>query len=183
MSRTTTHRIIAATALAFLPLLLAPLGASRVAPVARVAGTLTMRYAEQRVLPLGDQSDPVLLQNQAKGSNRNTGPTDYMDGAQVTSIEIADLVQGNGPHQGYITFSKDGETARSRWSGKVKTVLAADGKTPVTTFEGTWTKLSGTGTYEGASGTGRYRGRMLSPTDYTLDWDGEMAIKEKAAAR
>ena len=180
MSRTMMYRAVAATAL---PLLLASLAASRPAPVARVAGTLTMKYAEQHALPLGDQSEPVLLENRATGSNRNTGPTDYMDGAEITSIEIADLAQGNGSHQGYITFSKDGETTRNRWSGRVKTVLVADGKTPVTTFEGTWTKLSGTGRYDGVSGSGRYRGRMLSPTEYSVEWDGEMALKEKTATR
>ena len=180
MSRTMMYRAVAATAL---PLLLASLAASRPAAVAPVAGTMTLSYTEQHALPLGDPSEPVLLQNQAKGSNRNTGPTDYMDGAETTSIEIADLIQGNGPHQGYITFSKDAETTRNRWSGRVKTVLAADGKTPITTFEGTWTKLSGTGRYDGVSGSGRYRGRMLSATEYTVDWEGEMALKEKTATR
>lgn len=180
MSRTMMYRAVAATAL---PLLLASLAASRPAAVAPVAGTMTLSYTEQHALPLGDPSEPVLLQNQAKGSNRNTGPTEYMDGADITNIEIADLVQGNGPHQGYVTFSKDGENARSRWSGRVKTVLAPDGKTPITTFHGTWTKLTGTGRYEGGSGSGRYRGRMLSPTEYTVEWEGEMALKEKTAAR
>lgn len=182
MSRTMMHRTVAAGALQLLPLLLVTL-ASRPAPVARVAGTMTLHYTEQHALPLGDQSEPVLLENQAKGSNRSTGPTDYMNGADITNIEIADLVQGNGPHQGYITFSKGGETTRDRWSGKVKTALAPDGKTPVTTFEGTWTKLSGTGRYDGVSGSGRYRGRMLSATEYTVDWEGEIVLKERTAAR
>jgi hypothetical protein len=180
MSRTKMYRAAAAAGLSLL--LLASL-ASRPAPMARVAGTMTLSYTEQHALPLGDPSEPILLENQAKGSNRNTGPTDYMDGADVTNIEIADLIQGNGPHQGYITFSKDGETTRNRWSGRVKTVLAADGKTPITTFYGTWTKLSGTGRFDGVSGSGRYRGRMLSPTNYTVEWDGEIALKEKTAAR
>lgn len=183
MSNKTMRRVFVATALSLLPLLLVPLTASLPAQVSRAAGTVTLKYAEQHALPMGDQSEPVLLQNRATGTNRNTGPSDYMDGGDITNIEIADLVQGNGPHQGYITFAKDGEMTRNRWSGKVKTVLAADGKTPVTTFEGTWTTLSGTGRYERVSGSGRYRGRMLSATEYTIDWEGELALKEKTATR
>ena len=60
MSRTMMYRAVAATAL---PLLLASLAASRPAAVARVAGTMTLSYTEQHALPLGDPSEPVLLQN------------------------------------------------------------------------------------------------------------------------
>jgi hypothetical protein len=148
--------------------------------VVRVAGRLTMKYSQQHPLPVGDAAGPVLLANEAKGSNNNTGQTDYMNGAAVRSIEIADLTQGTGAHQGYITFSKDGDTAVDRWNGRVTTRLSAD-KQPITTFEGTWTKVRGTGRYEGVSGKGRYKGRMLSPTDYVVEWDGEVNLKDKAS--
>jgi hypothetical protein len=66
----------------------------------RISGTLTMTFAERHPIPVGDAEGHVLVLAQAKGMNRNTGPTDYMAGGEVASTEIADLTQGNGPHQG-----------------------------------------------------------------------------------
>ena len=148
--------------------------------VTRISGKLTMKYSQQHPLPLTDAAGPVLLANEAKGTNTNRGQTDYMNGATVRSIEIADLTQGTGSHQGYITFSKAGDTAVDRWNGRVTTTLSAD-KQPVTTFEGTWTKVSGTGRYQGITGNGRYKGRMVSPTEYVVEWDGQMRANEKTA--
>lgn len=150
--------------------------------LAPVSGRFTMKYSQQHALPVSDAAGPVLLANEAKGTNSNTGRTDYMNGAGATSIEIADLTQGNGQHQGYITFAKDGETSVSRWNGRVTTSLSAD-KKPTTTFEGTWTKVGGTGRYEGVSGKGRYKGRMLSPTEYVVEWDGDLNLRDKSASR
>jgi hypothetical protein len=159
--------------------MLAAMPATDLAPV---SGKFTMKYSQQHALPVSDAAGPVLLANEAKGSNSNTGRTDYMNGATVTSVEIADLTQGNGQHQGYVTFAKDGETSVSRWNGRVSTTLSAD-KQPITTFEGTWTKVGGTGRYEGVSGKGRYKGRMLSPTEYVVAWDGNLNLKDKTASR
>jgi hypothetical protein len=143
---------------------------------AKVSGKFTVKYSQQHQLPVTDAAGPVLLANEARGTNTNTGGTDYMNGATVTSIEIADLTRGNGIQQGYITFSKNGESSVSRWNGKVHTTLSAD-KQPVTTFDGTWTKISGSGRYEEVSGSGRYQGKMVSPTEYVVEWEGELGMK------
>jgi hypothetical protein len=168
---------------ATLPLALASLAATR-APtnVQRISGKVAMKYAEQHPLLSGTQAEPMLLANKATGNNRNTGPTDYMEGAGVTSLEIADLTQGNGPHQGYIIFGKGADSTVSRWQGKITTTLSAD-KQPVTTFEGTWTSLKGTGRYEGQSSSGRYKGRMVSPTESVVEWSGEISLKTNEASR
>jgi hypothetical protein len=150
--------------------------------VARVSGKFTMKYSQQHPLPTGDQAAPVVLASEAKGTNANTGPTEYMDGAAITIVEIADLTQGNGPHQGYVTFAKGGETTLNRFSGRVTTRLAAQ-KQPITTFEGSWSKISGTGRYAGASGQGRYKGRMLSPSDFIVEWEGDLNLKNSSASR
>jgi hypothetical protein len=99
-----------------------------------------------------------------------------MDGAEVRSVELADLVQGNGSHQGYITFSQNGEEHVSKWSGKVTTVLGPD-KKPRTTFEGTWTKV------KGPPGSGTYRGQMTAPNAYSVEWAGEVEYAARAASR
>jgi hypothetical protein len=166
---------------AVLPVTLTLLAAMPTTPGGvRVSGKFTVKYSQQHQLPVADAAGPVLVASEAKGTNSNTGRTDYMNGATTNLVEIADLTQGNGSHQGYVTFTKGGEKSLNRWNGRVTTTLSADNQ-PSTSFEGTWTKLSGTGRYEGVSGNGRYKGRMLSPTEFVVEWDGDLNLKEKAA--
>jgi hypothetical protein len=146
----------------------------------QVSGVFSMKVGQQHALPVADQAGPVLLLTQSAGTNRSTGSSEYMDGAQVINHEIADLTQGNGPHQGYITEIKGADTSVSRYQGKVVTTLGPDQK-PATSFEGTWTKASGTGKYKGASGGGKYKGRMLSPTEYTVEWSGEIVTQRTSS--
>jgi hypothetical protein len=145
-----------------------------------ISGVFSLKYSQQHALPVADAAGPVLLLNEAKGTNRNTGKFDYMDGAEVINREIADLTQGNGPHQGYITEIQGADTAVTRWQGKVVTTLGSDQK-PTTRFAGTWTKVSGTGKYKGVVGNGTYQGRMLSPTEYTVEWSGVIELKSTAS--
>jgi len=145
------------------------------------AGTFTMRYEQQQPTPVGDADGHIILTAVAKGTNRSSGRTAFMDGAAVTQISLTEMTQGNGPDQGYIIEAKDGEIAVTRYSRRVKTTLA-DGK-PVTTVEGTWTKVSGTGRYDGITGAGTYTGRLLSPSDFVVDWRGSMTLKERTVAR
>ena len=99
-----------------------------------------------------------------------------MSGADVTNREIGQLFQGNGPHSGYYTMSKDGNTTTALWKGDVTTVLAADG-TPQTSFKGTWEYVAGTGKYNGIQGKGKYSGYFTSKTSYNVDWNGEYSLK------
>jgi hypothetical protein len=163
------------------PAVLAGLLASAPAPERiPVAGVFTMKYTQQQALPVSDAAGPVLLLNQSAGTNRNTGRSDYMPGGQVINREIAELTQGNGQHRGYITETKGADTSVARYEGQVTTTLGPDQK-PATRFEGKWTKVSGTGKYEGVAGTGTYTGRMLSPTEYTVEWSGEIVLNRTAS--
>jgi hypothetical protein len=153
---------------------------SPVGAPSKIAGTFTARYAEQHPLPVADAEGHALLLGRVQGVNRSTGPTRYMDQGMVTSLEFGDLVQGNGSHQGYITFSQGGDTVISKWSGTVTTTLAPD-KTPMTSFAGTWTKLKGTGRYEAITGKGTYKGHFISQTEYICDWSGEISGERVAA--
>jgi hypothetical protein len=150
------------------------LGWSPARAPSKIGGTFALKYAEQHPLPVPDAAGHVLLVGRVEGSNRSTGPVAYMDQAQVTNLEFADLTQGNGPQQGYITMRSGADTVISRWSGKVTTTLSPD-KTPLTRFEGTWTKVKGTGQYQGITGSGIYKGRFTSQTEYTVDWKGEIS--------
>src|SRR5688572_25829888 len=102
----------------------------------QISGVFSMKAGEQHVLPVAGQAGPVLLLTQSSGTGRSTGPTEFMDGAQVVNREIADLTQGNGPHQGYITEIKGADTTVSSYRGKVVTTLGPDQK-PRTDFQGT----------------------------------------------
>ncbi len=171
MKTPTLHRLIAAT---LVPLLL--LGARPTTERGRVGGTFTMTYTDQHPIPVADAEGHALLATTSSGTNRSTGPTPYMDGADVSNAEIADLVQGNGPHQGYVTVSHNGAIQVSKWAGKVTTVLGSD-KQPVTTFKGTWTNV------KGPTGHGVYKGRITGPKTYTVDWQGEMDLQSQTSSR
>ena len=149
----------------------------------RIAGSFTATVAAEHAIPVPDAPMHSLNLVASRGTNRSTGATAYMDGGSVSNAETSDLAQGNGPHQGYITFTSGTDTTISHWSGKVTTVLGAD-KQPVTTFEGTWTMASGTGRFRGATGGGTYKGRMLSAKESAVDYTGALSgIKVAAGAR
>jgi hypothetical protein len=116
---------------------------------ARVGGEFNGRVVQHDTIGFGDTPGHVLALNQAKGTNRSTGATDYMDGADIVNSELSDLTMGTGTHQGYIVMAKGADSSFTRWSGKVTTRLGAD-KSPVTTFEGSWTKLRGTDAIPGS---------------------------------
>lgn len=177
MSRAWLSRALLAVAM---PAVLAGILASGPAPERiAISGVSSLKYSQQHALPVAGAAGPVLLLDQASGTNRNTGKSDYMAGAEVIEIGIADLTQGNGRNQGYTIHAKGADTTVSRWEGKVVTRLGA-GQSPTTQFEGSWTKVSGTGKYKGVVGSGTYKGRMLSPTEYTVEWSGEIELKSPA---
>ncbi len=172
MSRQT---ILGAAVAASLPLAaVALLGWSSGSAPSKIAGTFDAKYAEQHPLPVPDAAGHALVLGRVEGVNRSTGATPYMDKGKVTNFEFADLVQGNGPQQGYISMSQGADTMISKWSGKVTTTLSPE-KTPITTMEGTWTKVKGTGRYEDADGKGTYKGHFTSQTEYTVEWSGQIS--------
>lgn len=175
------HIIFQAALAAALPLAAVSLPGWSPAPgVSRIAGTFTARYEEQYPLPVPDAEGHALILGRVQGVNRSTGQTAYMDRGEVTSLEFGDLVQGNGAHQGYICMRQGADTVVSKWNGTVTTTLSPE-KTPLTSFTGTWTKIKGTGRYQGATGKGTYKGRFTSPTEYTVDWQGEISGERVAA--
>ena len=141
----------------------------------KVSGRHTMTVAREHQLVIGDHPAHVLFLSEAGGINRNTGATTWMERSTLVSVGSADLVAGTGPHQGYIIEVESGDTSYVRWSGHVTTTIA-EGKAPSTSFEGQWTKSGGSGRFRGVTGAGTYRGRFTSPTQYTTDWSGELAL-------
>lgn len=136
-----------------------------------ISGKSTLTYSKREALNVADKEGHIYTVGEVKGTGVNTGKSDYMDGAEVTNVEFGDLVNGNGPHQGYYTMvGKNGGSTVAQWKGMVKTVMA-EGQ-PRTSFDGTWRYVHGTGPYAGIKGEGTYRGKFTSPTSYDVDWSG-----------
>jgi hypothetical protein len=162
-------------AAAGLPLSLLLLGAAGAAPSedrVLVSGSAALTYTHHQSVDVADGPGHILMVGEATGTNVNTGPSDYMADGQVTNVDMGDLMQGNGTHQGYFTVSSKAGSTTTQWHGKVSTTVGPD-KTPRTTFAGTWTLVSGSGKYQGIHGDGTYRGHFSSPTEYTVEWKGE----------
>jgi hypothetical protein len=174
------HIVFRAAIAAALPAVAAVLAWSPAAKPSKIAGTFSARYAEQHPLLVPDAAGHAFVLGRVQGVNRSTGPTPYMVQGDVTSLEFGDLIQGTGPHQGYIWMSQGADTVISKWSGTVTTTHSPD-KTPMTSFAGSWTKVRGTGRYQGITGKGTYRGHFTSQTEYTVDWQGEISGESVAA--
>lgn len=140
-----------------------------------ISGSISLSYTKQEALPVAEAPGYTVLLGEVKGANKNTGSSDYMDGAAVTNREIVRLSQGNGPHSGYITLGKDGNSTIALWSGEVTTVMSPEGQ-PQTSFKGNWEYVAGTGKYDGIRGKGEYHGHFTSQTSYVVDWSGEYFV-------
>lgn len=143
----------------------------------KVAGKINPTYTHQDSIVVGDTENHVLSFDMSEGTNVSIADHEFMEGAQVTIYAFSDLVGGNGPHQGYAKFAKNGDSAFAKWQGKVTTTVSAEGA-PATTFEGTSTWIKGTGKFKNIQGTNTYKGGFISKTEYALEWAGEYTIKE-----
>ena len=168
MSSRTARRLALASVASLVPVLF--LAARPSGRLARVAGTYTMTYSQRHPMPVPDADGHVVIATEATGANRSTGPAPFEDGAQVTIVESADMIQGSGSHQGYAVMSLNGNVTVNQWSGKLTTVLGQDHQ-PATSFKGTWTSV------KGPAGHGTYEGRITGPDSYTVEWAGQVDIK------
>ena len=93
----------------------------------KVAGKQTIAYTRQERINVGDIEGHILSIIEAEGVNVSTGETDYMNGAQVINIVTSDLVNFNGPIQGYSITKKKDDSAFGKFEGKITTTLSAVG--------------------------------------------------------
>jgi hypothetical protein len=148
----------------------------------KIAGTYSASYARQFGVEIGDVEGHTLSIGQARGTNRSTGETAYMDGAQLRMIQTEDLIRGTGTAEGYSSLVTGADTARLKSAGRVTTVASAE-KGVVISFEGSWTVEKATGKYQGRTGSGTYRGRFISPIEYVVEWEGTLSEPSATAVR
>ena len=129
-------------------------------------------------MEVGDTEEHAMVLGHSEGTNTSTGENVFMDGAQIVNLSFSDLVKGNGPHQGYVEFTKGEDAVFAKWQGTVTTMMSDEG-TPMMSFEGTFTYIGGMGQYMGIKGSGTYKGYFTSETEYMTEWEGEYAIMEE----
>jgi len=145
----------------------------------KVAGKQTIAYTREERINVGDIDGHILSIIEAEGVNVSTGDTEYMNGAQVINIVTSDLVNFNGPIQGYSITKKKGDSAFGKFEGKITTSLSADG-TPAAVIEVaklTW--VHGTGQFKNIRGIASAKGRYISKNIYLVEWEGEYWIENK----
>lgn len=130
-------------------------------------GTITKQHG----LPIANEGQHVIALGTSTGINKSTGNKDYFNGGAIVVTDVVDIVNGNGTHHGYWTVTKDGETVTNKLTGKMTTVMAADGKTPLTTIVGTVDGLYGTNFYGTVHPVGIYKVTFTSPTEYVSEWE------------
>lgn len=140
-----------------------------------ISGTIAATYTQMDTVMVNQADMHMMLMGISSGTNTCTSEAKFMDGATATNMSYSDLKQGNGPHQGYVKFVKDGDSITAKWSGKVTTTMPAEGA-PKVNFEGTFTYMSGTGQFQGIKGDGTYKGSFTSPGGYSVEWQGAYTI-------
>lgn len=144
----------------------------------KVAGKQTLAYTRQERANVGDVESHMVSMIESEGINISTGETEYMNGAQVINVVTSDLVNFNGPIQGYSITKKKEESVFGKFTGKITTTISADG-TPVAVIEDirlTW--VFGTGRFKNIKGAAIAKGRYISKNIYLADWEGEYWIEK-----
>jgi len=143
----------------------------------KVSGKITAVATHRDSIVVGDVINHMISLMVSEGTNVNTGDHEFMDAAQVVNMSHSDLVQGSGVNQGYVRFTKNGDTAFAQWQGKITTEVMPEGN-PFTGVEGTYTYIKGAGSLTNIKGEGTFKGEFTSPTEYTVEWQGTYAIGE-----
>lgn len=138
----------------------------------KIAGKSNLKFTEDTIFQIGDVENHRLSLRKAEGINDSRGENGFMDGAFVTNISFSDVINFNGPHQGYVTMEKDGTKVISKWEGIIKTDLSNEGK-PVPTFKGTMELIKATGQFKNIKAKFNYDGYFTSESEYTVEWEGE----------
>jgi hypothetical protein len=141
----------------------------------KVSGKQTLSYTRQERSNVSDIEDHALSLIEAEGVNESTGKTDFMNGAHVINFVTSDLINFNGPIQGYSIMKKKDDSAFGKLEGKINTTLSAEGF-PVTTIEVKLTWINGTGQFKNIRGIAIAKGIYISKNVYIVDWEGEYSI-------
>lgn len=142
----------------------------------KISGRQTCACTRLERADVGDIEGHMVSYIVSEGVNVSTGDAAFFNGAQLISVITSDIVYFNGVFQGYTKFSHKGDNLVSKFEGKIKNTLSAEGN-HVQSMEGNFSFIQGTGQYENIKGTGTFTGRYLSRIIYVNDWEGEYWIE------
>jgi hypothetical protein len=137
-----------------------------------LSGSFSGKASLQTIVYLNDVPNHELHLNEIGGSQK---ATDLENNAKITYWSTLDLVSGNGSQRGYfLNEHEDGDSDSGSFEGKVTTTAKE------VTLEGTWKYSGGKGKLKGLTGGGTYKGRLTSPTQVEMTWDGAYQLASKA---
>ena len=121
----------------------------------KISGQAELQYSKRETIDVPGREGHLLALGEVRGTNQNTSASDFFADVPAINVETADLMQGNGTHQGYYTMRKGDDAVTAEWHGTVTTVPGPN-QQPQTSFNGTWEYIQGTGRYSGIEGSGIY---------------------------
>jgi hypothetical protein len=131
----------------------------------QVSGAFSAKTRSQAMVSLQDTPDHEMSLIEVSGPQNSSDP--LWSGATVLYWGAADLIAGTGTQTGYfMNRHPNGDVDRGTFQGKITTAAG------VVTMEGSWQYTGGTGTFSGITGGGTYKGRITSPTEVQVNWDG-----------
>jgi hypothetical protein len=141
-----------------------------------LSGRNSTRVISQTIVSLSDTPGHELHLLHSTG--RQTSSDEQFNNAHHHAWGTSDLVKGSGHSHGYfVNEHPNGERDCGTFEGKMTT---ANGQV---TMEGHWKYTHGTGKFNNISGGGQYTGRLTSPTEMEISWEGsyQLAAGTKAA--
>src|SRR4051794_38680715 len=103
----------------------------------KISGRAELQYSKREAIDVPGREGHMLALGEVRGTNQNTSTSDFFANASAVNIETADLILGNGSHQGYYTLRNGNDAVTAKWNGMVTTVLGLDQQRQ-TSFSGTW---------------------------------------------
>lgn len=138
----------------------------------KFSGSFSGTAAWQTSVTLKDQPHHDMILGEIAGPQKTSDPN--FANTRITYWSTLDLVAGNGQQIGYfLNAQPNGDTNRGSFQSKVRT------DNGVTTLEGAWKFEGGTGKFKGITGNGTHRGRLVSPTQVEMDWEGQYELSEQ----
>jgi hypothetical protein len=131
----------------------------------QVSGSFLGKTTSQAMVSLQDTPDHEMSLIEVSGPQNSSDP--LWNGATVLYWGAADLVAGTGTQTGYFANRHpNGDIDRGTFEGRITTAAG------MTTMEGNWRYSGGTGAFSGITGGGTYKGRITSPTEVQMTWEG-----------
>jgi hypothetical protein len=132
-------------------------------------GSFTGKFVVQTSIALDDIPEHEFQLSKVTGT-QSVSDENWRD-VNVTFWGTTDLIQGFGPLRGYfVNEHPNGDRDCGAYDGHISIVQGE------VSLEGTWRYTHGTGQFASISGNGRFRGRMTSPTEVEMSWQGSYQI-------